>query len=343
MKRFIHAMPPSGGGSITHWGLEMSIADDLPLMVSLMIFVSIMLLFLASYYFKRYRRSRARFFEKIRQDGSASEARSYERSTQASAGTVGGPIARFLDAVGKRMQPGETEDLKRRNLQLVRAGIRRSNALAVFWGCKCILALCLAGLFLALKPILFPQLLASKVTVSSLLLVATGFYMPDVWLKMRISDRRRRIQDGLPDALDLLVVCVEAGMSLDSAIHRVGEEIRLENPELSDELLLMTLEIRAGKLRRDAMRSLAIRTDLEDIGSLVTLLVQTDQLGTSIAQALRVYSDAFRTKRMQRAEEIASRLPVKLVLPLGLFILPAMLAVIIGPPAIQAFRAFIQK
>lgn len=194
-----------------------------------------------------------------------------------------------------------------------------------------------------MKPFFFRLLLTSHTLLISLVLALIGFYLPDLWLKLKISERRTKIQKGLPDALDLLVVCVEAGMSLDSAIHRVGEEIRLENKELSDELLFMNLEIRAGKQRREAMKNLALRTNLDDINSLVTLLVQTDKFGTSVAQALRVYSDAFRTARMQRAEEIAAKLPVKLMIPLALFVFPSMFVVLLGPPAIQIFRVFFKK
>ncbi|NIM99593.1 MAG: type II secretion system F family protein, partial [candidate division Zixibacteria bacterium] len=153
-------------------------------------------------------------------------------------------------------------------------------------------------------------------------LAIAGFYVPDLWLRIKIARRRGKIAKGLPDALDLLVVCVEAGLGLDTAINRVAEEIKLGHKVLSDELKLLTLELRAGKSRRDALKNLALRIDWEDIKSLVTLLIQTDKFGTSVAQALRVYSDALRTKRYQRAEEIAAKIPVKLVFPLVFFIFP---------------------
>jgi tight adherence protein C len=136
-----------------------------------------------------------------------------------------------------------------------------------------------------------------------------------------------------------MVISVEAGMGLDAAIHRISTELRLTNPVLSDELKLLTLEVRAGKPRSEALRNLALRTDLEDVNSLVTLLIQTDQFGTSVAQTLRVYADSFRTRRFQRAEEIAARLPVKLIFPCVLFIFPSLFIVILAPALIQLFQA----
>jgi tight adherence protein C len=139
----------------------------------------------------------------------------------------------------------------------------------------------------------------------------------------------------LPDALDLLVVCVEAGMGLDAAMNRVAEEMELANKPLSDELQLFNLELRAGKLRQEAMKNLAQRIDLEDMNSLVTLLIQSDRFGTSLAGALRVYSDSFRTKRYMMAEELAAKLPAKLMIPLILFIFPGLFAAIMGPAIIR--------
>jgi tight adherence protein C len=170
-----------------------------------------------------------------------------------------------------------------------------------------------------------------------------GFYIPDLWLKLKTSRRKEEIQDALPDALDLLVVCVEAGMGLDAAINRVGEEIRINSPAISDEFRLFNLEVRAGKAKRDALKNLSLRTDLEDVNSLVTLLTQTEKFGTSVANSLRVYSDSFRVKRAQKAEEIAAKLPVKMLFPLVFFIFPCMFIVILGPGVIRVFRAIISS
>jgi len=172
----------------------------------------------------------------------------------------------------------------------------------------------------------------------SVTLALIGFYLPNLWLRLKIARRKEKIIKGFPDALDLMVVCVEAGVGLDAAIYRVGEEMKLSNKVLSEEFKLLSLELRAGKQRGEALRNLALRTDLEDVNSLMTLLIQTEKFGTSIAQALRVYSDSMRTKRYQRAEEMAAKLPVKLVFPLVFFIFPSLFIVILGPAAIRIVR-----
>jgi tight adherence protein C len=228
-------------------------------------------------------------------------------------------------------------------LNFLKAGIRRENAPAIFWGIKSFFAILFAAGFSLARVMTFKLMSYSMTFMMCTLLALIGFYLPDIWLRIKIARRRNRIIEGLPDALDLLVVCVEAGLGLDAAINRVAEEIKFSNKLLSDELKLLNLELRAGKLRRDALRNLALRIGLEDVNSLVTLLIQTDKFGTSVAQALRVYSDALRTKRYQRAEEIAAKLPVKLVFPLVLFIFPALFVTILGPPAIRLWRIFLSR
>lgn len=170
-----------------------------------------------------------------------------------------------------------------------------------------------------------------------------GFYLPDIWLRIKTMKRKAKIMEALPDALDLLVICVEAGLGLDAAINRVAQEIALRSDVLSDELKLMNLEMRAGKLRQDALRNLAKRTDLDAINSLVTLLIQTEKFGTSIAQALKVYSESFRLERYQKAEEVASKLPIKLLFPLIFFIFPSLFVVILGPAVIRFYEVILMK
>lgn len=315
----------------------MNLLNNPPLIAALLIFVSMLLFMAGAYFYSRARRNRLKLIEKIKastlQEGSASGG------IDAVPALPEGALAKVLAQLGKPFQPKKSKEFRRKNLDFIRAGIRSGSALPIFWGAKCILALTFAALFLSVNPFLLSKLSGAKSLIVSLCVALVGYYLPDLWLRIRITERMRRIQDGLPDALDLMVVCVEAGMSLDAAAHRVAEEIRLHHKELSEELTLTNLEIRAGKLRRDALRNLGQRTNLEDINSLASLLIQTDQLGTSIAQALRVYSDSFRTQRMQKAEEIAAKLPVKLIVPLGLCILPCILIVVVGPAVIQLIRA----
>jgi tight adherence protein C len=167
---------------------------------------------------------------------------------------------------------------------------------------------------------------------------AIGFYGPKFWLSRKIASRWEKIIAGFPDALDLMVVCTEAGMGLDAALKRVGEEMRLSNKVLSDEFKILNLELRAGKSRPNVLRSLAKRIGLEDVDSLVTLLIQTDKFGTSIGQALRVHSEAMRTKRMQKVEEVANRLPVKLLFPTVFCIFPSLFVIILGPAIVSVLR-----
>jgi len=245
---------------------------------------------------------------------------------------------KLADHIGHFFSPKSAEELSGMRKKLLIAGYRNRYSAKIVYGAKALICMLVPfGLFM-IK-------LAFNIPMKSTLLIAIlisaaliGFYAPDVFLRLRIADRKQKILKGFPDALDLLIVCVEAGMSLDSAITRVGEELKLSNKVLSDELKYLKLELRAGKSRRDALKNFGFRTDLEEVMSLMTLLIQTDRFGTSIAQALRVYSETMRTQRYQRAEEMAAKLPVKLVLPLILCIFPSLFVVILGPAIIQAVR-----
>lgn len=167
-----------------------------------------------------------------------------------------------------------------------------------------------------------------------------GYLLPGVVLGVLVSRRRKAVQNGLPDGLDLIIVCVEAGMGLDQAVAKTGEELAITHPALSEELRSITTEIRAGKPRLEAFRNFAERTQLDDAKALVGMLVQTDRFGTSVAEALRVLADEMRTKRRQRAEERAQKLGVKLVFPLVFFLFPALYVVLLGPAVIRFARFF---
>jgi tight adherence protein C len=212
--------------------------------------------------------------------------------------------------------------------RLVMAGYRRNEAVAIFFGIRIAAAL---GLFTLLStPILFrPNL------IFGLAGCAAGWLLPGMVLARMAKRRQHRIQLALADALDLLVVSVEAGLGLDQALQRVGDEMAGTHIDLSDELRLINLELRAGKARQEALKNLADRTGVDDIASLVAVLVQTDKFGTSVAQSLRVHSEVLRTKRRQRAEEAAAKTGVKMVFPLVFCIFPAIWVVTIGPAAIK--------
>jgi tight adherence protein C len=166
-----------------------------------------------------------------------------------------------------------------------------------------------------------------------------GYLLPSIVVGRRVKKRQKEMQKALPDALDMLVVSVEAGLGLNQAMVRVSEEIYRISPVLSEQLALVNLEIRAGTRRPEALRNLAERTGLQDISSLVGMLIQTDRFGTSVAQALRVHSETMRTKRRQRAEEAAAKTTIKMIFPLVFCIFPALFVVILGPALIQIYKA----
>jgi tight adherence protein C len=218
----------------------------------------------------------------------------------------------------------ESSDAARR---LSLAGFRDPQAAEVFYAAKLfgpVLAAVLAGF-----------VIRSDVFFWFVILSAVGFLAPDLWLTTAITRRRERVRLSLPDALDLLVICMEAGLGLDQAMIRVGRELSLSHPDLSDEFLLINLEQRAGKPRLEAWRNMAGRTGLEVVRSFVSMLVQTDRFGTPISRSLAVFADSLRLKRRQLAEELAAKTTIKMIFPLALFIFPSMFIVLLAPAVIS--------
>ena len=238
---------------------------------------------------------------------------------------------RVLEDVGKMMLPWSKDD-SRTTVLLIRAGYRRSESILVYQGAKIVMPLLLVAL------VLFTGLFQLNPVFFLAMAGIVGFVIPDFWLTSRIRKRQRKILTGLPDALDLLTVCVEAGMGLDQALYRVSQEIHISCPELSEELRLMNMEARFGKSRAESMRDLASRTGVEDVKTAVAMLIQTDRFGTDLARALRVHSVTMRVRRRQHAEELASKTSVKMVPALVFFIFPAMFVVILGPAVIALVR-----
>ena len=246
----------------------------------------------------------------------------------------------FLGRLGRLSAPVKPKDYSSTRLKYLRAGIRFTDAAGVFWGVKIFMTVALSIIFLFSRLYVFKIMTYQATMLIGVTVALLGFYLPDIWLRYKTNKRREKILKSLPDALDLLVVCVEAGMGLDAAINRVGQETKFNSPELSDELHLTTLELRAGKRRQDTLRNLALRTSLDELNNLVTLLIQTDKFGTSIADALRIYSDFYRTERQQKAEELAAKLPIKLIFPLMFFIFPSLMLVILGPAFLAIYKSF---
>jgi tight adherence protein C len=220
--------------------------------------------------------------------------------------------------------------------RMVHAGFRDPKALAIYWGVRLTLAAALGIAGFLVGPVLSGSVVRGMLI--ALWCAALGWVAPAFYVGSRVKARQKEIQLTLPDALDLLVVCVEAGLALNQALVRVAEEIKHVSKLTSEQLSLVNLEIRAGSPRAEALRSLGERTGVSDIKSLVAMLIQTDRFGTSVAQALRVHADTLRIKRRQRAEEAAAKTTIKLVFPLVLFVFPALFAVILGPALITIYR-----
>jgi tight adherence protein C len=309
-----------------------------PILISVSLFLSIALIYIGLLSYLKMRKKSRGLIARSRQAEYKSVAPLKAQLSAKNQNKLLIWFSNLIASLGKRVAPKNPENYSLMRLKFLKAGIRRENASAIFWGFKVILAvflpLCIWSLPLpAIKLLSLPLIIGLCVNFAIM-----GFFLPEIWLRVKTARRKEKLMRGFPDALDLLVVCVEAGMGMDASINRVAREIRLSNKELSDEFRLMSLELRAGKSRRDALKNLALRTNIEDVNSLATLLIQTDRFGGNIAQALRVYSDTFRTKRYQRAEEKAAKVPVKLVFPLILFILPSLFVAIAGSAAVQLYR-----
>jgi tight adherence protein C len=226
---------------------------------------------------------------------------------------------------------GTSTKITRLQRRLEGAGWRDPEAAAYF-----ALAEIASPILLGLAPLVF---LGVQGWILALVAAVIGYLIPDLVLTRATRKHQKAIQNGLPDAIDLIVVCVEAGSSLDQALMRASEELEIALPALAGELRILTNEIRAGKPRLEAFQGLARRTDVEDVRALVTMLTQTDRFGTSVAQALRTHATTSRTKRRQRAEERAAKVGVKLVFPLALCLVPALYVVCLGPIVIRIIRA----
>lgn len=245
----------------------------------------------------------------------------------------------LLAGIGRLLRKDASSTSESRT-RLLQAGIRSRHAPLALLGAKVLLAIIVAGVIVG-STLAFPGALPKRFALlAGPLLIIIGFILPDVWVRSRLNRRKETLFRELPEALDLMVVCVEAGMGLDQALQRVSSELVISAPNVSDEFSLYNLEVLAGKKRQEALRSLAQRMGLEEMDNLVTVLTQADNYGTSVAQALRVYSDTLRSTRYQLAQEKAGKVPVKLLFPLIFFILPSLMVVILGPAVIRIIDMF---
>jgi tight adherence protein C len=254
-------------------------------------------------------------------------------------GRIAIKIATALGPVAGYVLPKAEVERNKVQHDLIKAGIRSPQALQVFYAVKTLLAVVFPFLVLT-GARFFPEVQTQSVIIYAMMGAGIGMLAPNYILRKKVESRMRRLRHGFPDALDLLVVCVESGLGLGPALQRVADELGVSHPELSLELATVTAEIRAGVQRETALKNLAERTGLSDIRGLVGLLVQSMRFGTSVADALRVYSEDFRDKRMQAAEEQAAKMSTKLIFPLVLFMFPVFFIVAIGPAVLRIMDAF---
>lgn len=259
-------------------------------------------------------------------------------SQQESNSAAGKLIKKAAPIFAKPVKPKTDTQQSRLKIRLANAGFRRENIAVLFLASKTVLA----GVMLVLSLVIAAGSGYPPAKVFGIVSVAAGlgFMLPDIWLYLASKSRAEAIRNSLPDCLDLLVVCVEAGLGLDVAIQRVSAEMVKVHPELSEEFMLANMEIQMGITRAEALTNLGIRTAVSELNSLSAILIQAERFGTSIATALRVHADALRLKRRQAAEERAAKTAVKLIIPLIFFIFPAIFIVLTGPAALNLYRTF---
>ena len=238
-----------------------------------------------------------------------------------------------LEKFAKFLEPQKKEDMSAAKLRMLRAGYTAKNSVRMYHAMQFVLAIAflLVGMLLAVIRSINGDLTTNSILMLTLLPCAIGYYLPKYWVDRRLQQRQQEIIEGYPDSLDLMLVCVEAGQSLDQSIIRVGKESRAGYPALADEFDMVAQEVKAGKERISVLKDMAERVGVPDVASFVTTLIQSSTFGTSIADALRVYSADMRDKRIMRAEEKANMLPTKLTLGTMMFTVPPLLVILIGP------------
>lgn len=250
-------------------------------------------------------------------------------------------VAKLTQPISKLSMPEEGFEKSSIRLRFAHAGIRNAAAAPAFFGVKTLLTLGLPLLGFVLLTLSGSPLTGNTLLLAMLALAALGYYGPNLVLSQRIAARQRDIFESFPDALDLMTVCVEAGLGTEAAMMRVAEDLQFKSPALADELRIVNLELRAGADRERALRNLAIRTGVEEVDGFVSMISQAERFGTSIAASLRIHSDMLRTRRRQRAEEAAAKIALKLLFPLIFCIFPSLMVVLMGPAMIQIYRVLL--
>lgn len=250
-------------------------------------------------------------------------------------------VARTTRPVAKLSTPDEGFENSAIRLRFLHAGIRNASAPVAFFGIKTVLTIGLPLLGFAGLAVIGSTLKGNGLLLVVLLLAALGYYGPNLWLSGKVKARQREIFEAFPDALDLMTVCVEAGLGTEAAMLRVAEDMQFKSAALADEMRLVNLELRAGADREHALRNLALRTGVEEVDGFVAMINQAERFGTSIAASLRIHADLLRTRRRQKAEEAAAKIALKLLFPLIFCIFPSLMVVLMGPAMIQVYRVLL--
>ncbi len=250
-------------------------------------------------------------------------------------------IAKISSPLAKLSMPDEGWEKSALRIRFMNAGLRSENTPVIYFSVKTVLAVSLPALLWLVLATSSSALTTDSLLFSLLVAATVGFYLPNLVIAQMIKARQLKIFETIPDALDLMTICIEAGLAMDAAIARVAREMAPVAPVISEELHLVTLELRAGSSKEKALRNLAMRTGVEDVDTLVAMLIQAERFGTSIGEALRVHAEHLRTRRRQRAEEAAAKIALKLLFPLIFCIFPALMMVLLGPAMIQIYRAFV--
>jgi tight adherence protein C len=301
--------------------------------VFILIFVAIVIMVLAiSFVIRGYQSSTRERLNKLVGGEEANQGEPIKRLLGQKKSTLASRISKPLH----RISSIENRSVRQKmQLKLVKAGYRSDQAVYNYLAAKILCPIIFVGIFLFTKMV---YKFESEVLFSILFLAILGFFMPSIWVFLMTKTRQEKIFKGLPDAMDLMVVCVEAGLGIDMTFKRVGDEMLPLCKELSDEFTLTTLEIRAGISREEAFKNMNMRIGVSEVNSLMTVLVQTSRFGTSLAKSLRVHADSMRIKRRQLAEETAAKSTVKMVFPLVIFIFPAIFVVLVGPGALKIIK-----
>ena len=250
-------------------------------------------------------------------------------------------VAKLAQPFAHLSMPTDIEDATYLRVRFMNAGLREAYWPPLFFGAKVLLTLIFPATFLRYGGLIGGQAVSMPLAFATILLAALGYYLPNVVLNFKIRARKQEIEESLPDAIDLMTVCVEAGLALDAAMRRSCEELNRRSHALADEFGLMMLELQVGSSRVNAMHNLVMRTGVADVTTFVTILLQSEHFGTDVATSLKTLSEMMRETRKQRAEEKAAKIPTKMLFPLIFFIFPAFYVVLLGPAVIGIFKVLL--